>query len=337
MTRLPSWVWLAAALLLAALLSVIQAQSTSPTSPLDMASPAPDGGLALARWLRGDGYQLRVLHSFRLPAPSASLWLLSPAVGQRPTGIAAMLPWIRRGGRLIVASDGQTASALLSELGVHLASSPSQPIHLRQPLLLAPPLARLQGSAQVVAVGHLGMTVAATSAGPVLLGWTRGRGQIWLLTAPALLDNAHLARGENRRLALNLAGPAGSVVAVDQAPPALPPPRSVLDTSWGVALLLAILGAALFRLLSGWRLGPPLPPAESRPRPTIEYVVSLAGVLRRAGSRAEVLRLYQRHLRELDPDPPAPLLDPTPPRGEAALLRRAREIAAYERERDDRL
>jgi hypothetical protein len=123
---------------------------------------------------------------------------------------------------------------------------------------------------------------------------------VWLLTAPELLANQRIAHAENRRLLLNLVGPAGVTVRFDEAqpPPAAPASTDWLtQTAWGIAFLFALAILVLYRGLSGVRLGPPVAPLLSSTRPATEYVVSMAGLLRRAHRRADVLRRYQQALR----------------------------------------
>jgi hypothetical protein len=72
------------------------------------------------------------------------------------------------------------------------------------------------------------------------------------------------------------------------------------QTPWGVAVIFTVVLLALYRWLSGWRLGPPLIPLSDRYRPLSEYVVSMGGLLQRGKERKGVLRMYQATLeREL--------------------------------------
>jgi hypothetical protein len=177
------------------------------------------------------------------------------------------------------------------------------PVRLLQPLLLSPPTARVSGDASAAVQGtDDDVQVAGVGSDSVLLLRRLGRGTIWALSDPALLDNAHIAAAGNRELALNLAGHRGSSILFDQFTPpaaAVSTGNWLTSTAWGVALLFLIAVLVLYRWLAGWRLGPAVTPLRLQYRPAAEYVVSLAGLLRRGRSRAEVLGIYQESLRRL--------------------------------------
>jgi hypothetical protein len=217
-----------------------------------------------------------------------------------------VLSWLRSGGRLVIATDGGTGEELLSGLGVQLASIFPTTISMREPLLLAPPLASVSGSADAVAQEPPGgVTVASTSAGAAILRLPVGRGMVWILTAPTVFDNATIRQGDNRALLLNLAGRPPARIGFDEYQvPAGSGPSVPTDwltqTTWGVAVLFAILLLVLYRWLAGWRLGPPIVPLSDRHRPLTEYVISVGGLLRRGKERRGVLHMYQETLeREL--------------------------------------
>ncbi len=134
--------------------------------------------------------------------------------------------------------------------------------------------------------------------GPILTRRQFGRGILWVLTAPQLLQNDSIARKDNRRLLLNLVGPRTTVVLDQELPgsPGGPVGDWITSTVWGVAALFLLAVAVLYRWLGSWRLGPPMEVLGSRNRPAAEYVIALAGLLRRARSRERVLASYQLHL-----------------------------------------
>jgi hypothetical protein len=141
--------------------------------------------------------------------------------------------------------------------------------------------------------------VAETASGTMLTRREMGPGEVWVLTAPSLLDNEHIARAQNRRLALNLVGVAGPVL-IDQPGPAGAAGSAdwLTGTAWGIAVIFGLAVVVLFRFLGGWRLGPPVLPFSERRRPMVEYVLSLAVLLRQAQQRTDVLAIYQRELRD---------------------------------------
>jgi hypothetical protein len=228
--------------------------------------------------------------------------ILNPNAQLSRRQAAQVLGWVQRGGRVVLATEDVSGSPLLQALGVVLVLAANQDVRVSQPFLLAPPVARVDGLASIVIAGYARNGAAlSTNGGQVLAPERRGAGLVWVLTAPELLDNAHLARADNRRLLLNLVGNPGSVVAFDEASPAAAsqsaPTNWLTDTAWGIALLFALAVLVLYRWLSGWRLGPPVVRLQDRHRLASEYVVSVAGLLQRAHQRADVLQIYQQGLR----------------------------------------
>ncbi len=351
--RFGSWIVLVAALLVVAALRVVASVQPSPAQPLDSNSARPDGALALRLWLQQSGYVVSTASTgatLTHSRPSTStLLLLGSASSGADAQTERVLAWVKRGGHLVVASEGEGAQ-LLATLGITLVGSLPEAIHLSQPILASPPVRHLAGLASLV-IGRTppGVVAATTASGPVLLMLPWGAGRAWVLTAPRLLDNAAIADADNRRLLLNLVGPPGTTVLVATPPSASEPQAGsgwLTSTVWGATLLFLFLVAILYRWLSGWRLGPPTRASQDRQRPASEYVVSLAGLLRRAGKRGDVLRVYQRQLqrslqhgqrielggiaapssdREVDR-----LLAPVADLKEADLVHRVEEIVQYE-------
>lgn len=303
--RFRGWIWLGLAFAVVAALSIISATQPGPDRPLDVGNARPDGGLALFTWLSRVGYHVYSTERIDFtPAPGRTLLFLAPQrdlTRQELEGVRAL---VRGGGRVVLVTDG-TAWKTFGALGMPLAPAVPAAISVTEPLLLSPPVARLSGQTDIVERSPVrSVSVAATDSGSVLTLQSMGRGRLWLLTAPELLDNAHIAHAQNGELALNLAGPRGAAVGfVELGPEALPDTgRSgnwLTDTVWGASLLLCLALVLLYRWLAGWRLGPPRIPFSERRRPAVEYVVSLADLLRRGRKRSDVLRVYQRGLRRV--------------------------------------
>jgi hypothetical protein len=228
--------------------------------------------------------------------------LLDPERELTDREIAELRSWVAGGGSALLATDG-AAAGTFAALGMPLALTFSGAVSVSQPLLRYPPTTHVDGGTYFVgrrspAPG----SVVTASSGPVLIRRTIGRGVLWLLAAPELLDNAHLSRADNRKLALNLVGPGPSRVTFSELGPSAAAAGGgagnwTTGTVWGVALWFLLGTAVLFRWLSGWRLGPPIVPFQERRRPAVEYVISLADLLRRARKRTDVLAIYQRGLR----------------------------------------
>ena len=309
MTRLKrysAWIWIGLGIAVIAAADLLTAGTGEMYPPLSVQSAQPDGALALYLWLARSGYHVR-----RGTGPglgglrpgTGTLMVITPVAGLSPADTEAVLRWVAGGGRVVLVTDGSLGADLLRRLDMTVVPAPPAAIQVMQPLLLAPPTARVDGTAAAVELASTSDTViAATADGPVLSSRRWGRGEIWICTAPALLDNAHIGRTDNRRLALNLVGPAGSAVAFDEYQPSSSseaPSNWLFHTPWGIDILFAVTVLLLYRWLSGLRLGPPVVPLLAGQRPAAEYVVSMAGLLRRAHKRTEILHQYQRELRRI--------------------------------------
>jgi hypothetical protein len=137
--------------------------------------------------------------------------------------------------------------------------------------------------------------------GAVLVKRNIGRGILWTLTAPQSLDNAHIARPDNDTLLLAMAGSRGQNVAFADLPFRAVASGSSKDwltgLPWGIAALFATAVLLVFRLTSGWRLGPAIKTRDESYRPATDYVLAIAGLLNQGHKREEALRAFQDHLR----------------------------------------
>lgn len=345
--RYSAWVWLLVLLLVVAVLSVMSSNTSAPDIPLALDNPAPDGALALDLWLSRIGYSVNRQTSYDTPSGAGTLLILEPQREPSAAEVTALRQWAGSGGRLVIVSD--SSPRLLRAFGLNPVGASPAPVQINQPLLVSPPTAHLGGEASVVSRGAgKAAAVASTPSGAVLTSRAQGRGEVWELTAAALLSNRHIARAQNRGLALNLAGSPGPL-QVDQPSPVTPAGGStnwLTGTAWGIAVIFGLAVLVLFRWLGGWRLGPPLVPFSERRRPAVEYVLSLAVLLRQAHQRSDVLAIYQRELRErlrrrFGTDQPdelpcdladtvRPLLQPHADLTEEALIREAEAIVRCE-------
>lgn len=347
---IPNWVWLVLALTIVGVVQVVSGEKKQPPPPLDPSSARPNGALALNLWLRRVGYRVQAAASPSLTGASwraqDTLVLLAPEADPTIAARRSLSEWVRRGGRLVIIPDGSATTGLLSTFGFSVISAPSAPIHVVQPLLIAPAVERLGGRTSIVLASvSTGIEVAGTSYGPIVMRKDLGRGVVWIASAPALLANGGIARADNRRLALNLAGPPGSRVGLDvitlRGPPSQPNSSTWLtNTTWGAVVLFGILVVLLYRGLAGRRLGPPIEPPGTSFRPAVEYALSMAGLLRRGQKRTEALLPYQRSLRRLlqrravdaVPAEVEALLEGGVDLTERELISRAAAIVEYEEE-----
>jgi hypothetical protein len=357
--RRSAWLWLLTALVIIVALQVLaQNRPPSPT-PLSVDNTKSDGIKALYLWLGRLGYRTEVergsdLGIGHLEPGRDTLVVISQDTTLGTDETSAVASWVRSGGRLVLATEGAVGSSLLSALGLSVVPANGAGARVTQPELLAPPTHDLSAPAFAVNLDRpLGSAAAASPLGAVVVHERVDKGDLWLLTAPKLLDNGDIARAENRRLALNMVGSVGAAVGFDEyngsvapASPSSPGTDWLTSTVWGVALLFCLGVLVLHRWLGGWRLGPAVVPLHERHRPLTEYVESLGGLLRRAHKRTEILRTYQRGLRRTIDERfgdtaldalPAELrlevervLTPAATLSEDDLLRRARQIIECE-------
>ena len=348
-----------ALLLSLAIVGVIALLETPPATDLpgSSSSAKPDGTLALYSWLERSGYHVmrssdRGLGLGSVAPVRATLLVLAPYTDVPADQAASIERWVSAGGQAVLATDGSYGSVPFGRLGIRVVSTLPEPVEVVQPLFHSPPVSHLAGEAAAVASGLPPAAVGAVSAdGAVVMAVPRGAGRFWVVAAPDLLDNAHIGREDNRKLLLNMVGPVGRTVVFDEftVPPAAGSAgfNWLTDSAWGVAVLLALTLVLLYRWLSGMRLGPAVVPLRADWRPASEYVVSMAGLMRRAGKRGDILVQYQHMLRRTvqrrpidDTVTPAiraerdaevdRLLQPPPSLSEQQLIERAARIIECE-------
>lgn len=303
--RAGPWVWLIFALLIIGGADGVAAQLRSSDRALAADNSRPDGALALRLWLDHLHYRVTVAGDApdltRLAPQHSTLMLLAANAAIPANDVGTVLRWVRRGGRMVLVPRPDLEPSLLQVLGLKYQAMLPGESTIQQPLLLAPPAARLHGSSFLgMSGGATWVPVAGVGGSPVLLRTRLGQGTIWALSDSALLENSQIAQADNRRLALNLAGtPAGAIVLDEYVPsgPAGGVTNWLTQTVWGVVLGFGIAVVLLYLWLSGWRLGPPIRPLNTQYRAATEYVVSLAGLLRRGRTRSDILALYQQSLR----------------------------------------
>ena len=292
-----------------AIVGVLALLETPPATDLpgSSSSAKPGGTLALYSWLGRSGYHVMRSSDAGLGLGSvvparATLLVLAPYTDVPDDQAAAIERWVSAGGQAVLATDGSYGSVPLARLGIHVVSTSPEQVEIVQPLFHSPPVSHLAGETAAAATGLPPAAVGAVSAsGAVVMAAPHGAGRFWVVAAPGLLDNAHIGREDNRKLLLNMVGPVGRTVVFDEftAPPAAGSAAFnwLTDSAWGVAVLLALTLALLYRWLSGVRLGPAAVPLRADWRPASEYVVSMAGLMRRAGKRDDILGQYQQVLR----------------------------------------
>jgi hypothetical protein len=313
----------------------------------------PGGSALLRRWLDGLGVETRVLAGDRF-APDVQrekvVFVLGATEPLTPADVSSLREFASRGGTVVVATEaGATEALLLNALGVRLtAFAPLGELDVVGALASATDARRISvDRVRELDLGSRGMPVARSQRGPVAALVREGNGAVYVVGSLAPFLSGQIGDAQNGRFVLALAdaairaGAAGATrgaVAFDEYHHgAHPPPDvlAVLERTWpGRALLVGGALVLLYVLLTGRRLGPPLP-LEHRPaRSSLDHVRAFAGLVRRSGHGEIARERLRRDLRAgiaraagMDPRAPAERLF-------GALAHASPERAAEAREVD---
>jgi hypothetical protein len=206
---------------------------------------------------------------------------------------AAEERWIASGGRLVIAT-----AVSLPEVELRATDAAVTRKHL--PVL--PTVRELQPDSTKGLGGPLleRATVVFSRGGvPIAVRSVIGRGELWVLSAPELLDNAHLAAADHLPLLTGLAG-RGRPVLFDESAhgveDALGPFELVRRWGLGPSMVLAVAALALLVWRRRATLGPPAP-WEDRRTESVDLLDSLSLLYLRALRPAQALGLFRERLR----------------------------------------
>ncbi len=265
--------------------------------------PGPRGLLGLSLLLDGSDHPVERVNQ----APgeggldeNATALLVAP--GTLTAGDADALNELAAdGGRVVLAGD-PGAQALERVAGSPAEVSSEAAGGLSAPLVPAPEtsgIRTVESSGEGSLASPAGLLPVLGGGGEVLAGVaTVGTGQVVVLADASPLRNELLARADNARLALNLAGPAGRAVQVVES--VRTPPGSgvaALPSSWGWTFAGLLAAALVLAAARARRLGPPEPEARPLSPPRRDYVDALAATLVRTrdpAAAAEPLRIAAR-------------------------------------------
>jgi len=210
--------------------------------------------------------------------------------------VRALEDWIKAGGRLVyLGHDDAAAKQQLLKLPFSTNGKPKSGAALVAPSL------RALGIERVLPVTALRWklrkslnVLLADTAGPLVVRYSYGKGEIVAAIDETPFSNGRLARGDHARLAYALARPRAGAgrVAFDEAPhgfivpehwwAVVPRPLVVAIVVACFALLVAFVGAAI-------RLGPPLVPPQRSDATSSEFIDSLAALLERGRAAHKAL------------------------------------------------
>lgn len=318
--------------LLAAALLAVSAVGSRPAQPppFDLDSTADDGLAALRLWLEELGYDVRRTGGLQFTLPAADLVFVYPnQLVYTPAEAQTLRAWVEAGGALVLVGPAAEDVALERAFGVR--SQPgavfAQIGEQVQPLIpdgAAEYLAdwSVEGAVLDLEDAPAAVPVLQSSAGDVAAAVQAvGEGVVWHLAPGHAFANRGLAEEEMGQLLPPLLRtvPPGGVVVFDtfhqfgllRAGEQIATLQDWLyRTPWGWATLFSVATGALFLVLQGRRLGPPVVTwSERRRREAAEYVEAMALLSQRAGLAADVAAHQRRRLkrglarrRPLDPD-----------------------------------
>ncbi|RRR73943.1 MAG: DUF4350 domain-containing protein [Candidatus Viridilinea halotolerans] len=279
----------------------------------------PGGALALFRWWEGMGYRVERLayREFTLNPNAHLLVVLAPRERYSAEDAAAVRAWVAAGGTLIVAEPRTNAAggavALLEVFGLGVARLPEdQPFvqgQILQPVLGNPPVERLAVPHRAIVTSEDPSSVvplAGSNRAPAIVGLQHGTGYVYASATVDPFTNQGLRNSTNAALVLNLLRriPVGGFIIFDEIHHGFVGEgddnlRGLLfTTTWGWAILYAGVIMLIYLALTSRRFGRPVPlRAETARRSSAEYLVSMAGLLRRGGKRGYALSHYRTQLR----------------------------------------
>lgn len=217
----------------------------------------------------------------------------APAKARTPPRLlsAAEEDWVRGGGRLVLATSRAAAIEVRGDAGRKAVR-----VFPIWPAIDAIALPEGRG----IAARSLprGMhTLYAANGESVVARQFLGRGEVFLIAAPELFENRHLAIDKHLALLGALAGAAGRPVLFDEAAHGVVADEGALTilTEWRLGPLLAVI--AIASLLAFWRNARRIGPPEDDDRDTrsdaVDLVNSLGALYGNAMTDDEALALYR--------------------------------------------
>ena len=314
------------------------------------------GTLALYEWLGSLGFNVhRISGQFDTSAADVVL-MIDPRTALSDADAARVMTSLTHGSDLLLAVGPESetqAAPLLRRLGVTLTGTraagtavPAQPIDPGNRVHRVP----LAAGAAIEAAATL--TPLLTQAGAIagVAEQVAGSGRAYVLASPFPLSNDGLRDGDSATLVLTLLERArGGAIGFDEyhhgeINAAGGGAAAIFESPLGLALLLALSCLVVFLVLSGRRLGRPVPATDVALVPTTaSYIDAMAGLYARSRDRGVVASRYAEELKRRLAVGPA--IDPGPDGDEAfvsalrvtrpelagdaaALLQRARALAA---------
>jgi len=265
---------------------------------------SPGGASVLRHYLEGVGITVVPVQGDRF-APSGAgittLFLLGPTDPIEAADLAALHDFVRFGGTLVIATDlGLNERRLLDDFGLSPRGGTARggDVPVRSIAFAVPPVRTMNVDfGLALRLADQATPLVLDDGAPVVGLSSEGRGQVFAVGSLTPFVNSGIGLADNGRLALALVQGAARVGFDEYHHGARPAPdfAALLERTWlGRSLLAAFALAFAYLVLTGRRLGPPLPLDPRPPRSSLEYIRSFAGLARRSG-HGEIAR---RRLRD---------------------------------------
>jgi hypothetical protein len=308
-------------LLLLALLLIVSALRSQPGTPVafDLDSSADNGLRGFTLWLERLGYQVHRTDGLRFVLPAdADLFFVYPnQLSYTADEAAELRTWVEQGKTLVIVGPHPEDDELERVFGVRASQQEGFSMLEKQVQPLVPHgtqdyLVDWSVDASVLDLSNAptAVPVLATAGGEVSIAVQPvGAGVVWHLTpGNGFLNHGLQTQGHGDFLPPILRTvPHAGTVAFDtfhQFGMSRVGERIATLQDWlyrtpaGWATLFAATVLALFLVLQGRRLGPPVPAAtELRRREAAEYVQAMAALARRAHLGGDVARHQQQRLK----------------------------------------
>jgi len=302
--------------LLLAVATVVFAFATVGTAPASSGrtgsvyDDGAGGAAALRRYLEAMGASTTTLQGERF-APDVStasvLFILGATEAFTPTDAENVKKFVSAGGTAVVATDvGIFERPLLDAFGLSITGLALPGTHPLSSAVFADPPARALSvdRAGSLSLGPRALALASDGRTTIAAAVREGRGTFYMVASLGPFLAAGLGQADNARVALAFAHDAvaqGGTVAFDEYHHGFHPSADVLvlmQSTWpGRALVFAVAAGFLYLILSGRRLGPPIPLDPRPARSSLEYIRGFAGLVRRSGRGEIARRRLRRDLR----------------------------------------
>ena len=297
--------YLASAALAIVTILVLIATTTGPTSGTSRTGSVyddgPGGAAALRRYVEAMGASTTTIQgdTFGFSSSAVSVVLiLGTDEAVTDADVTKLRNFVRAGGTVVLATElGILENAAFNAFGMRVAGVAAPGAHALANAAFADPPARSLSIDRgiTLGVGTQADVLATDGTSPVIAAVRDGSGLFIFVGSLWPFLAGGLGEADNARVVLALVRPAltGGAIAFDEYHHGLHPSSDVLvlvERTWpGRALVFAAILTFLYLVLSGRRIGPPVP-LEVRPaRSSLEYIRGFAGLVRRSG-RGEIAR-----------------------------------------------